>query len=122
MTLIFVYNAASGTMNAVMDSLHKWISPETYSCKLCQLAFGTFGAKAEWTEYLATIPYPMEFLHADELKKNYGILDIGLPAVYIKQDNSLPELWIDSKAINACTTLAELQTLITSQLKQIAPE
>ena len=37
--LVVVYNAKSGGLNAVLDYVHKMVSPETYDCNLCKLLF-----------------------------------------------------------------------------------
>ena len=47
-TLIFVYNADSGLFNTLTDIAHKTFAPETYSCNLCAITFGTFGMRTEW--------------------------------------------------------------------------
>ncbi|MDQ3192983.1 MAG: hypothetical protein M3Q58_15460 [Bacteroidota bacterium] len=65
--LIFIYNATSGTMNAVLDSLHKTFNPSTYPCELCALTFGTLSMKEEWKEFLDGLPVKKNFLHKDEI-------------------------------------------------------
>jgi len=50
--LIFVYNANSGAINALLDSAHKIISPQTYDCKLCELTYGVFKEDEEWLRFL----------------------------------------------------------------------
>lgn len=85
--LVFVWNADSGWQHAVADSLHKVISPKTYSCKLCQLTYGIAGPKARWTSFLETLGRPVECYHRDEyqgtpLAKEFPGLE--LPAVLIR--------------------------------------
>ncbi|MEJ2162166.1 MAG: hypothetical protein P8X60_02285 [Robiginitalea sp.] len=65
-TLIMVWNAESGWKHALMDSLHKWISPQTYSCSLCQLTYGLAGPRAAWKEFLESLNRPVIFYHRDE--------------------------------------------------------
>lgn len=71
MRLLFVYNADSGRLNAVADSLHKLLSPQTYQCKLCELTYSTFSEKAEWKEFRKERPEEMIFLHRDEFEKQF---------------------------------------------------
>ncbi|AWH75627.1 GTPase [Dokdonia sp. Dokd-P16] len=71
MKLLFVYNANSGKLNALMDSAHKWIRPETYECDLCSLTFGVFKEKEEWLRFRESVKTPLEFLHKDEFLKAY---------------------------------------------------
>jgi hypothetical protein len=74
--LIFVYNANSGKLNALLDSAHKIVSPDTYECQLCDLTFGVFKENEIWVHFresLATT-FPdlkLEFLHKDEFEKQY---------------------------------------------------
>ena len=70
--LIFVYNADSGKWNALVDSLHKAVSPSTYTCKLCELTYGSLGEKKAWREFLNSLDTETEFLHKDEFLKAYA--------------------------------------------------
>ena len=66
-TLLIVWNADSGWQNAVLDSLHKWTSPQTYSCKLCQLTYGVVGPKSEWKNFLNSLDRDVLVYHRDEI-------------------------------------------------------
>lgn len=70
--LIFVYNADSGKLNALMDSLHKVVNPSTYSCKLCELTFGSFQEKKAWKDFRENLDVETEFLHKNEFQKMYA--------------------------------------------------
>ena len=70
--LIFVYNADSGVRNALLDSMHKVLSPSTYECNLCDITFGLFSEKVNWKEFRLQFPMEMEFLHRDEFSKGYA--------------------------------------------------
>ena len=67
-TLLIAWNAHSGWQHAVMDSLHKWISPQTYSCKLCQLTYGLAGPKETWKAFLNSLGRQVLFYHKDEFE------------------------------------------------------
>ncbi|WP_213520900.1 GTPase [Nonlabens sp.] len=74
--LIIVYNANSGTLNAILDSAHKIIRPDTYACQLCELTFGVFKANKLWVRFREslTTTHPLlklEFLHRNEFEKHY---------------------------------------------------
>ncbi len=114
-TIIFVYNANSGLFNTVTDIAHKIFSPGTYACNLCALTHSPFGMRKQWKEFLAGLGRPMEFLHADELRRQYGISGVPLPAVYVRREG-VPELCIDAPAINQCKTLEELERLIRERV------
>ena len=65
-TLIVAWNAHSGWQHAVMDSLHKWVSPQTYSCKLCELTYGAVGPRESWKTFLESLHREVQFYHKDE--------------------------------------------------------
>lgn len=70
--LIFVYNARSGTVNALLDAGHKLISPATYSCNLCALTHSTFSEKDVWKDFRNSLAIETEFLHSDEFEKAFA--------------------------------------------------
>lgn len=72
MKLIFVYNAESGKINALLDAAHKVVSPSTYACDLCALTFGSFSENGVWKEFRQRSEVPMEFYHSDEFEKAYA--------------------------------------------------
>lgn len=113
--LVFVYNADSGLFNTVTDIAHKVFSPETYSCHLCALTYGTFNIRAEWKDFLESLAADFEFLHRDELGERYGLGEVPLPAVFRKEEGKLLPL-LSAAEINACSDLAALKELITSAL------
>ena len=86
MTLVFVYNADAGFFNAVTDSVHKLLSPQTYACRLCQITHGTFGMLRSWRDVVAGLPCPVEFYHRDEFHRVSGRRDLALPAILARDD------------------------------------
>ncbi len=116
-TLVFVYNADSGVFNTLTDIAHKLLSPRTYTCNLCAITHSAFAMQKSWKEYLASLDADLEFLHADELKSRYGILDEPLPAVFRKAAGKLT-VCIAARAINACKDSDDLKRLIERALQQ----
>lgn len=113
-TLLFVYNANSGLQNEVINSLHRFISPKTYSCNLCALTSGYFGMKKEWVHFTDALPFKKKFLHKDEFKKKYGDV-FQLPVIALEKNNELRILLSagDFKKINSLAFLiAELKKKI----------
>ncbi len=114
-TLIFVYNADSGFVNTLLDIGHKIVSPQTYSCNLCAITHSTFSMRDEWKNFVAGLGVSVEFLHRDELEKQYGMRDVGLPAVFRKNNGAL-EAWVSREEINRCRSLGDLEQLIKTRL------
>jgi len=116
LTLIFVYNADSGLVNTLLDIGHKIVSPQTYACNLCAITHSTFKMRDEWKQFVTQLGCPVEFLHRDELAKQYGLRDVGLPAVF-RRNNGTLETWITREEINRCRTLGELAQLVRTRLQ-----
>ena len=69
--LLFVYNADSGSLNAILDSAHKLLSPSTYQCKLCELTYGLVNETKAWKAFRETSDEDMVFLHRDEYEQQF---------------------------------------------------
>ncbi|MCC1483035.1 GTPase [Winogradskyella immobilis] len=115
MKLIFVYNAKSGKLNALLDAGHKLISPKTYQCSLCTLTHGTFSENKIWKEFRTQSSIAMEFLHTDEFEKTHPNKNFSYPII-LKDDNGVLSTFIDSKTLNRIDALEELITQINSLL------
>lgn len=114
--LIFVYNANSGLINGLIDFAHKNISPETYECNLCAITYGNLGMKNEWKNFIKGLDYKVEFLHKDELKKNYPeIANNELPAVFVQYENEV-RILIDSKSMNNSRSIEDLKNLVLNKI------
>ncbi len=70
-TLVFIYNAKSGKINATVDFLHKTLSPGTYSCNLCALTYGMFSERETWRNYRRQKDINMEFWYKDEFERTF---------------------------------------------------
>ncbi|MDH5633928.1 MAG: hypothetical protein OEZ10_13195 [Gammaproteobacteria bacterium] len=109
--LVFVYNADSGLFNAAIDTAHKMLSPNTYSCQLCRLSHGYFSERPQWREFVEWLPADCEFLHRDEAKEKYAI-SAELPAVLKWSDGSL-SICLPATALRQCNTLDELRARLS---------
>lgn len=114
--LLFVYNADSGIFNTLSDIAHKMLSPDTYECNLCAITHSYFSMRSTWADFLETLDTKLEFLHRDELIKQYGKQDARLPAIFFIDENKKLELAVDSDTINQCKTIEDLQTAIHNSL------
>ena len=98
-TLLFVYNADSGPLNALLDFGHKIVSPGTYPCSLCRLTYGTFGMRREWREFTQGLGVPQA---------------AALPAVFLKGEGLEPLL--TRPDLDRLGSLEELKTAVTQAL------
>jgi hypothetical protein len=113
--LVFVYNADTGLFNTLTDIAHKVFAPETYSCNLCAITYGTFSIRTEWKEYLESLAASFVFLHRDELASQYPGTDAELPAIFRNAGDRLTP-WISAAEINACSSIDDLKQLISGKL------
>jgi hypothetical protein len=121
MHLIFVYNANSGKMNAVLDSLHKITSPSTYNCNLCTLTFGVFSEDDLWKNFRENSKIHMEFYHKDEFEKEFRskwLPKYDFPVV-LKETNQELEFFISAEELNV---MKSAEALIETIMKRSIPD
>ncbi len=92
MTLVFIYNANSGALNALWDAGHKLFSPNTYPCRLCALTYNTFTEKTIWRAFRSHYDAAMVFYHIDEFELKFPDTSIKYPAVLKLENNKLSVL------------------------------
>ena len=116
--IIFIYNANSGMRNAVMDTVHKVLSPDTYDCNLCSITFGMFTENVNWKEFRTNAGVDMDFLHKDEFEKEYASKyghKFTYPIVLAAAAGEL-EVMIGTEELNALEDVNSLISLVESRL------
>ena len=114
MRLIFVYNTSSGKVNAILDSLHKIASPETYDCSLCAITFGKFSENKTWKTFRENSEIDMEFYHRDEFMKQFKskwLPKYDFPVI-LSEENGELKLFISSEELNDLIEVSQLIDLI----------
>ncbi|MBY0344598.1 MAG: hypothetical protein K2Q29_12155 [Sphingomonadales bacterium] len=119
-TLIFVYNANGGWLNALRDAVHKAASPATYPCSLCALTYGLVSTHREWRSFLGRLGLPVLFLYRDEFRHDLDNRDLPLPAVLIGGHNSAPELLVSAAELDALPDLAALIALVEARMAGVS--
>jgi hypothetical protein len=110
MRLIFVYNTNSGTVNAILDSLHKITSPETYNCNLCAITFGKISEDKTWKTFRENSEIEMEFYHKDEFLKQFKskwLPKYNFPVILSKEKEEL-QLFISAEELNTFEEVSDL--------------
>ncbi len=118
--LLFVYNADSGAKNAILDSMHKVLSPSTYDCNLCDLTYGLVLENRIWKKFREESTHEMEFIHRDEFKKQYASkfgYKFNFPIILVENGNGL-EVFISTEELNSLDTPVTLINLIEQRLNQ----
>ena len=111
--LCFIYNAQSGAGHALMDYVHKIVSPDTYACSLCSVTYGNLGMHRSWAKYLKTLPFKTRFLYKDTMPES--LKETALPAAFVVIDGDWKQVMNDSQ-MNEATTLDSLISLCESSL------
>ena len=110
MKLIFIYNANSGSINALLGSAHKALSPKTYTCKLCEITFGVFAEKEKWKMFRETSAIEMIFLHKDEFLKQYRskwLPKYNFPIILSEEKEGL-QAFMTTEDLNGLENVSEL--------------
>ena len=111
---MLVYNADSGSLNALLDSAHKLLSPSTYQCKLCELTYGLVNEKKAWKAFREKSAEYMVFLHRDEFEQQYT-QRFDYPFVARVNQNDL-DLLLSSGDLKVIATTEELIRKISEVL------
>lgn len=115
--VVFIYNARSGWGNALMDSIHKVVSPATYSCALCQLTYGLVGERSSWRDFILSLPMQVRFVHLDEMEVELQVFidqNDGAPAV-VEHDTSGYRLLLSATDLNGFGSLEELMRVLEAK-------
>ena len=116
-TLIFVYKADSGLLNALKDGIWKVASPDTYPCNLCAITYGLVSMRREWKDYVRALPYEVNFTYEDKLRARWPGLNAELPAAFILKDGSnMPEILIPADEMNWQENIADLRAAVNAAL------
>ncbi|MDC6361314.1 MULTISPECIES: GTPase [Flavobacteriaceae] len=117
--LLLVYNADSGTRNAILDSIHKVFSPSTYECNLCDITYGLVSENRVWKKFRKERGGQLEFLHRDEFKKLYASkfgAKFTFPIVLLESHTDL-EVFIATDELYQLQTASELVALVEQRIK-----
>ena len=117
--LIFVYNADGGVLNGLKDLWHKTVSPETYACSLCAVTYGPLGMRREWRDYVRGLGRDVRFLHRDEVRAEFGVSGLALPAAFEVEPGGTLREWIGAEEMRQVRTLEDLMALVAARLIRI---
>jgi hypothetical protein len=116
-TLHFVYNV-DGTPTALLrDFVHRLMAPESYPCRLCDLTYGRFLKKAEWSRFVATLPARARFHLRASFGRRFPTHAHGpLPAVFVEEEPGRLRTLISADELRALPDLESLETLLAKRL------
>lgn len=95
--LVFVYDADSGRLAALADSLKKLAGK---GCPLCAVTHGFSGKRQEFADFEDSLGVPVEYLHRDEASRDLRTRDLDLPCILAEVEGSdEPVVLLDPAAI-----------------------
>ncbi|WP_086738266.1 hypothetical protein [Erythrobacter colymbi] len=115
-TLIIVYNADGGLLNAARDAVHKLVSPANYPCSLCALTYGAVSMRGAWRAFLDRLGIPVLFLYRDEFREDLDSRDLPLPVILLGGESDPPEVLVSAAELNALPDLPALIALVATRL------
>lgn len=121
MKLLFVYNANSGTLNALFDAGHKLFSAKTYPCSLCALTYDTFSENKQWKAFRESATVEIEFYHIDEFEKAFPETSFEYPIILEERNNDLIPV-LKKEALNKFESVEELINAIEKILTSSQPQ
>lgn len=119
-TLIFVYNADGGLLNAARDAVHKLVSPATYPCSLCALTYGAVAKRPAWRAFLARSGMATLFLYRDEFRSTLDTRDLSLPAILIGGAGPVPEVLVSASELDGLADLDALIGLLEARVARVS--
>ena len=115
--LLVVYNADRGFFNTVFSSIHKTLSPETYTCELCRLSYGMTGMIGAWKTYLEYLPLSVRSFHRDQFRDAFpNLRETRLPAILSRGADGRCRELLGADAINSAGNLTTLINLLDEAL------
>ena len=110
LALQFIYNAHSGKLHALFDIAHKLVSPDTYSCDLCQITHDTFSENAAFSALKAQ--HPIELFHIDEYEARHPAEE-HYPVIIVRRNGHVIQR-INRDRIAQLRSVDDLGSLITA--------
>ncbi|MFM9853750.1 MAG: hypothetical protein ACKVOJ_13240 [Sphingomonadaceae bacterium] len=115
MKLICVYNAEAGLLNALIDSVHKTLSPDTYPCDLCAITYGVFTMDKQWRRWIKALPMPTHFYHRADFKAAWPNVAVTLPVIMLEQKSGLTTI-VAAHDFSGTKTVNDLIALLETRL------
>lgn len=99
--LVFVFNADSGKLNALVDSAKKLLMIN--GCSLCTITHGLAGEKGSWKECKEELGLPVDYVHRDELTpRMVEVIADRFPAVLAETGDGALRMLLTPDVLDRC--------------------
>jgi hypothetical protein len=119
MKLVFVYNAKAGLAAAMMDMVHKTVSPDSYPCSLCAISYGTFSMQPRWRQWLKSLSIAQSFYHREDFCVAFpNEAQRPLPLAALVHDDGAFDVLIGAEQMDGLPDLDALMAAMETTLAQ----
>lgn len=98
--LLLVYNADSGLLNAIKDTIWKAVSPSTYPCSLCAITYGAVSMHDDWRRFLKSLQLEIVFHHKDDFAAAYPGHGFALPTILVDDRSGALQVLLSNEALD----------------------
>ena len=122
-TLHFVYNVDATPSALLRDFIQRLADPASYPCRLCDVTYGRFLKKAEWSRFVATLPTRARFHMRGSFRRRFpDHRQEPAPAVFIEESPGKLRTLISAKELQDVADLEALETLLASRVGMVSTE
>ena len=104
--LIFVYNANTDPISAIVDYAHKVFKPSSYKCELCALTHHNLGERSAWKDFKNRTNADMEFMYIRGFEATFN-LQYDYPVILMKAEEGFQQL-MGKKELQKISSVSEL--------------
>jgi hypothetical protein len=120
MTLHFVYNVDGTPAALARDFIHRIRDPESYPCRLCDVTYGRFLKKAEWSRFVAGLSIRSRFHMRNGFRRRHPRhASEPLPAVFVETASGELRILISAEELGAVADSAELEQLVSKRVDSL---
>jgi hypothetical protein len=110
-----------GTPRALAhDFVLRLTDPQNYPCRLCDVTYGRFFKKAEWTSFVAGLPIEARFQLRNGFRRRFPRhAREPLPAVFVEAAPGVLRTLISAGEMGAVADLAALKDLVAKRVESL---
>jgi hypothetical protein len=119
-TLHFVYNVDATPGALLRDFVHRIVDPATYPCRLCDLTYGRFLKKAEWSRFVAALPTRARFHLRGGFRARFPAYEKEpVPAVFVEESPGKLRTLISADELRGVADLEALELLLARRVASL---
>jgi hypothetical protein len=116
-----VYNVDATPSALLRDFIHRLADPESYPCRLCDVTYGRFLKKAEWSRFVDGLPTRARFHLRGSFRRRFPEQrQEPAPAVFVEESPGKLRTLISAKELQGVADLEALETLLASRVGMLS--